>query len=188
MKLEYFISNRKSSVTRGVVAAVLGAFLLFYPSFTSGLIIKLIAAFLIATGLATLLFAYNSSNGEGKKIPPMVVVNVVIYLIFGLLIFLYPNFFLGLIAFLFGGVLLVCGVSQIVGLIFTAKSTKVHAGLYIMPTIIALSGIILFFAPGFSTRVLTMIFGAEILLYGVSELFTVWNLKNVQYQEYEEIK
>ncbi|MDO4736472.1 MAG: DUF308 domain-containing protein [Bacteroidia bacterium] len=190
MNLVYFISNRTTSVIKGIVAVILGAFLLFYPSFTSGLIIKLIAAFLIAAGLSALLFAYrsNSSGGKGNNIPVMVWINVIIYVVFGLLVFIYPNFFLGLIAFLFGGVLIVCGVMQMVGLYYASKSTKINAGLYILPTIIALSGFVLFFAPGFSTRVLTMIFGGAILLYGVSELLAVWNLRAVKYEKYEEIE
>lgn len=190
MNLEYFISNRTASVVKGIVSAVLGALLLFYPSFTSGLIIKFIAAFLIAAGLSALLFAYrsNSSGSKGSNIPVMVWVNVIIYVAFGLMVFIYPNFFLGLIAFLFGGVLIVCGLMQVVGLYYASKSTKVKGGLYILPAIITLAGIVLFFAPGFSTRVLTMIFGGAILLYGISELLAVWNLRGVKYEKYEEIK
>lgn len=183
MNFVYFFSDRRTSLLRGVVAAVLGCFLLFYPSFTSGLIIKLIAAFLIATGLATLLFAYRSLEGENKTLPTMVIINVTIYLVFGILIFVYPNFFLELIAFLFGAVLLVCGISQIAGLVMAAKSLKVQAALYFMPVIITVSGIVLFFAPGLSTKVLTMIFGAEVLLYGISELFTAWKLKNAEIKQ-----
>ena len=53
--------------------------LVFYPSSTVGMIIKLIAAFLLAAGVSTLLFAYNSSGRVWKNIPAMVIVNVVVY-------------------------------------------------------------------------------------------------------------
>ena len=116
MNFESFISNKKLYLVRGIIALILGVLLVFYPSSTVGMIIKLIAAFLLVAGVSTLLFAYNSSGRVWKNIPAMVIVNVVVYMLFGLVLFSYPTFFLRLIAFLFGAVLLVCGLTQIGGL------------------------------------------------------------------------
>ena len=60
-----------------------------------------------------------------------------------------------------------------------------------MPVAITVCGIALFFSPKASTEMLTMIFGAAIALYGVSELVAVWKLRKAapkeDYAEYEEI-
>lgn len=177
MNFESFISNKKLFLIRGIIALILGMLLVFYPSSTVGMIIKLIAAFLLAAGVSTLLFAYNSSGRVWKNIPAMVIVNVVVYMLFGLVLFSYPTFFLRLIAFLFGAVLLVCGLTQIGGLFYASRTSKVHIGFYMLPLIITISGVVLFFAPGLSVNMLTIIFGAEILLYGISELLTAWRLR-----------
>ena len=101
----------------------------------------------------------------------------IVYVLFGLLVFLFPGFFLSLIAFLFGGVLLIAGLSQVIGLYQSSKYAPVGGGMYIVPVAITVCGIALFFSPRASTEMLTMIFGAAVALYGISELVAVWKLR-----------
>lgn len=173
----YFVTGRTNSVLRGVVTLLMGCCLLFWPDFTSGLIVKLIAGFLLAIGFITLATALASVSNTNGTLPVIVVLNVAVYLVFGLLVFLFPNFFLGLIAFLFGAVLLVAGISQIIGLYQGSKVMKLSGGMYIIPVAITICGVALFFSPRASTQMLTMVFGAAVALYGVSELLAVWKLR-----------
>ena len=177
MGLEFYVTNRTSSVARGVLTLVLGVCLLIWPGFTSGLIVKLIAGFLLAIGVVTLVSAMMAASRTKSAIPVLVALNVAVYLIFGLLVFLFPGFFLSLIAFLFGGVLLIAGLSQIIGLYQSSKYAPVGGGMYIVPVVITICGIALFFSPRASTEMLTMIFGGAVALYGISELAAVWKLR-----------
>lgn len=191
MSLGYFVTGRGSSVLRGILTLLLGASLLCWPGFTSALIVKLIAGFLLALGVITLLTAVSAASRTKSPVPALVAINVGVYLVFGLLVFLFPSFFLGLIAFLFGAVLLVAGVSQLSGLWQARQVAHVAPALYILPVAITVCGITMFFSPGRSTQVLTMIFGAAVLLYGISELVSVWKLrKSLQktgYTDFEEV-
>ena len=116
MGFGYYVTGRTTSVTRGIVTLIMGCCLLFWPGFTAGLIVKLIAGFLLTIGFITLFTAIMAASKSNSPLPVIVIINVVVYLVFGLLVFLFPNFFLGLIAFLFGAVLLIAGISQIIGL------------------------------------------------------------------------
>ena len=199
MGLEFYVTNRTSSVARGILTLVLGVCLLVWPGFTSGLIVKLIAGFLLAIGVVTLVSAMMAASKTKSAIPVLVALNVAVYLIFGLLVFLFPGFFLSLIAFLFGGVLLIAGLSQVVGLYQSSKYAPVGGGMYIVPVAITICGIALFFSPRASTEMLTMIFGAAVALYGISELVAVWKLRkgkapagnggaaDGEYTDYEEV-
>ena len=177
MGLGFYVTNRTSSVARGVLTLVLGVCLLIWPGFTSGLIVKLIAGFLLAIGVVTLVSAMMAASRTKSAIPVLVALNVAVYLIFGLLVFLFPGFFLSLIAFLFGGVLLIAGLSQIIGLYQSSKYAPVGGGMYVVPVAITICGIALFFSPRASTEMLTMIFGGAVALYGISELAAVWKLR-----------
>ena len=177
MGLEFYVTNRTSSVARGILTLVLGVCLLVWPGLTSGLIVKLIAGFLLAIGVVTLVSAMMAASRTKSAIPVLVALNVAVYLIFGLLVFLFPGFFLSLIAFLFGGVLLIAGLSQVVGLYQSSKYAPVGGGMYIVPVAITICGIALFFSPRASTEMLTMIFGGAVALYGISELAAVWKLR-----------
>lgn len=193
MKLGFYVTGRTSSVLRGVITLLLGCSLLFWPGFTSGLIVKLIAGFLLAIGCVTLFSAIATASRSNSAIPVLVVINVAVYMVFGLLVFLFPNFFLGLIAFLFGAVLLVAGGSQLIGLYQSSKYAPVAGGMYVIPVVVTVCGIALFFSPKTSTEMLTMIFGGAVALYGISELVAVYKLRNVvgkkndEYTDYEEV-
>lgn len=181
MNYVYSVTNRSYSAIRGILTFAFGLCLLFWPDFTAGLIVKIIAAFLIAAGVITLVFALNANGKRDGGLPIFSILNICVYLIFGLLIFLFPGFFLGLIAFLFGAVLLVAGIGQITNLYYSSKYTSLSGGLYIIPIIIIICGIALFFSPKFSTEVLTMIFGGAIALYGISSIVSAWKLRNVKF-------
>lgn len=178
MGFGFYVTNRTSSVVRGVLTLLFGGCLLIWPGFTAGLIVKLIAGVLVAIGAVTLLSAVRAASQTNSAIPVLVALNVGVYLIFGLLVFLFPNFFLSLIAFLFGGVLLVAGLSQVIGLYQGSKYAPVGGGMYIVPVAITICGIALFFSPRASTEMLTMIFGGAVALYGISELVAVWKLRS----------
>ena len=199
MGFGYFVTNRTSSVVRGILTLLFGGCLLIWPGFTAGLIVKLIAGVLVAIGMVTLLSAVKAASQTKSAIPVLVALNVGVYLIFGLLVFLFPTFFLSLIAFLFGGVLLVAGLSQVIGLYQGSKFAPVGGGMYIIPVAITICGIALFFSPRASTEMLTMIFGAAVALYGISELVAAWKLRkgktpagnggaaDGEYTDYEEV-
>lgn len=197
MKFGFYVTNRTSSLLRGIITIALGVCLLCWPGFTAGLIVKLIAGFLLALGCVTLFSAIAAASRTKSPIPLLVGINVAVYMIFGLLVFMFPNFFLGLIAFLFGAVLLVAGISQIVGLYNSSRYSHISGGLYIIPALLTLCGISLFFSPTASTQMLTMIFGGAVTLYGVSELIAVWKLRNAsgnpsehdegEFTDYEEV-
>ena len=178
MGFGFYVTNRTSSVVRGVLTLLFGGCLLIWPGFTAGLIVKLIAGVLVAIGAVTLLSAVRAASQTNSAIPVLVALNVGVYLIFGLLVFLFPKFFLSLIAFLFGGVLLVAGLSQVIGLYQGSKYAPVGGGMYIVPVAITICGIALFFSPRASTEMLTMIFGGAVALYGISELVAVWKLRS----------
>ena len=181
MSYIYSVTNRTYSVVRGVITLIFGACLLLWPDFTAGLIVKIIAAFMLAAGILTLVFALNANGRSEGGIPFMSIVNICVYLILGLLIFLFPNFFLSLIAFVFGAVLLFAGIGQLVNLYQSSKYAAIPGGLYIIPVLITVCGVALFFSPGFSTRVLTMVFGAAIALYGISEIVSGWKLRRIKF-------
>lgn len=181
MSYIYSVTNRTYSVARGIITFIFGACLLLWPDFTAGLIVKIIAAFMLAAGILTLVSALNANGRSEGGIPFLSIVNICVYLIVGLLIFLFPNFFLGLIAFLFGAVLLFAGVGQLVNLYQSSKHAVIPGGLYIIPILITVCGVVLFFSPGFSTRVLTMVFGGAMLLYGISEIVSGWKLRHIRF-------
>ena len=179
------LTNRVYSAIRGALMLALGMALLIWPETMLNVIVKLIAAFLIAAGIVTLYFTReekkNAVQDDHKGfLKSFASLNVAVYLCFGILIFLFPSFFVSILVFLFGAILLLLGIGQLVNLFLSSRHTKLSGYMYIVPAVVTICGIILFFQPFTAKNVLTMFFGGCLAGYGAVELVSAWILRNVK--------
>lgn len=192
MNFIYSITNRTSSAFRGMLMLVMGLALLIWPSTMLNFIVKIIAAFLIAVGAITFYCNMKvqkeqekdpASNGKETKdiLRAFATLNVAIYLLFGILIFIFPGFFVSILVFLFGAILLFLGLGQLVNLFVSSRHTQMPAYLYIVPIVVTLCGVILFFQPFTAKDVLTMFFGGCLAVYGLEEVISSWMLRKVKF-------
>lgn len=192
MHIIYTLTNRTYSIIRGVAFLLLGIALLFWPDSMLNLIVKVIAAFLIAIGIVSLYFNIKANkeaekeesdgkSGSNDIFRTFATLNVAIYLFFGLLIFIFPGFFVSILVFLFGAILLLLGIGQFVNLFISGRHISVPAYFYVIPAIITISGIILFFQPFTAKNVLTMFFGGCVAGYGIVEIISGWMLRAVKF-------
>ncbi len=185
MSIIYSLTNRTYSVIRGIIFLMLGIALLLWPAGMLNLIVKLIAAFLIATGIITMIFTLNAKKdeeeetGEKSFLSTFAVVNVAVYICFGLLLFIFPGFFISILVFLFGAILLLLGIGQLINLFISSRHTNLPAYFYILPIVITICGILLFFQPFTAKEVLTMFFGGCVAAYGIEEIVSGWMLRKV---------
>lgn len=189
MNLIYMLTNRAYSITRGVIISILGILLLIWPTFLTNLIVQIIAAFSLAIGLVLLTMLLVKSSKKdlqddgSSQMNVLNILNVIIYLLIGTLIFLYPDFFIEILVYFFGAILVILGVVQLLNLIFSSKYSSVSALSYIIAIIVTLCGILLFFKPLASQKIITMFFGGVLLLLGVSEIIAASKLKKVFFNE-----
>ncbi len=186
MHIIYSITNRVYSAVRGLLVFILGLALLLWPEAMLNVIVKLIAAFLVAAGLVTLYFTSKTrqieeKEGEKSVLSAFAVLNIAVYLCFGIVIFLFPSFFVSILVFLFGAILLLLGIGQLVNLFISGRHAKVPGYLYIVPAVVTICGIILFFQPFTAKNVLTMFFGGCLAGYGVVETLSSWLLRRVKF-------
>ncbi len=192
MNIIYSITNRTYSTIRGLLVLALGVALLLWPETMLNIIVKLIAAFLIAAGLVTLYFTNKTRKveerqGEKSALSAFAILNIAVYLCFGIVIFLFPSFFVSILVFLFGAILLLLGIGQLANLIVSGRHTKVSGYLYIVPAVVTICGIILFFQPFTAKNVLTMFFGGCLAGYGAIEVLSAWMLRNVKFGKNGEV-
>lgn len=154
-----------SSVFKGGVSLIVGLCLAFWPAFTSALIVKIIAGFLLCVGIF-MIIGFLKAEKQGYMVS-LNFVAMIASIVLGLLIFIFPGFFLNLLSFLFGIVLVIVGASQI----FTLSGSRVSEwSYYITPTIVVLCGLIMFFLPSDAIKGITIFFGIVLVAYGISEI------------------
>jgi len=88
-----------------------------------------------------------------------------------------PTFFINILMYILGGLLVLAGIQQIVSLISVRKWTIVPWVFYLIPVLILVVGIVILVYP-FQTAANTFIvFGIASIIYGISELINSYKFR-----------
>ena len=190
MKSANVFFDRSYGYARAIIALVGGLILVIWPAAVKNSIMIILGALILAVGLVSLIMSYTGKWKKEKV--PLLLLNSIVDIAFGLVLIIFPKFFTGLIMFVFGLVLLVFGLGEIINLFRTAKAVRVPWPLYIGPAVTLILGIVMFFFPEQSGNTLFVLFGATLLLYSVSEFASTYTIrramKNVEMEIDKEMK
>ena len=173
--------NRFSGWLRAVVALAIGIVMVVSRTDAMVLAVRIIAAFLLASGIVSLAVGYK--NRQNNQLPLMGV-NGIVDIVIALLVFIFPNFVAGLIVYLIGFVLIGCGLFQLITLASANKVLKVGVAAFVMPILVLLAGAFLLARPTFIGSAVGVVAGAALIVYGASELLSSWKMKKA-IDEYE---
>jgi len=98
-------------------------------------------------------------------------------LLFGLWLMVSPAFFVGILMYVLGAVLVFAGISQIVGLMGARSHAEVAFGFYVMPVLILLAGIVVLVNPFAAASVPFIILGVSSAVYGITELINIYKFR-----------
>lgn len=178
-----FTFGYKSKVNgplRALIALAVGIMMVVNPGEALTTVVKVIAAFLLASGLVSLIVGLRNKK-DGSL--PLMSFNALVDVLLGLFLFVFPGFVAKFMIYLIGFVLLAFGIVQILALASARKLTGLGFGAFVLPAIVTLVGGFILFNP-FAESVMVMIAGAALVVYGASELLSSWRMKKA-IDEYE---
>ena len=171
--------SKLSSILRACAAIGIGLVMILATDATVT-VVKIVAAFLMVVGVVSLVVGLIDRKTGSL---PLLGTNAVVDLVLGVLLFLYPTQVAGFIVYAIGAVLIIFGILQLIVLI-GALSLIGGGFLTLVLSICAIiGGIILVFNP-FTMKVMSILAGAALIVYGVQELMSAWMVrKAVKVQE-----
>lgn len=173
--------NKFSGLLRALTAIAVGVVMVASKTNALELAVQIIAAFLLASGLVSLLVGYkNRQNGTMG----LMGFNGGVDIVLGIILFLFPGFVAGFMIFIIGIVLLGFGLFQLIALVSANRVMKVGGESFILPAVVFLAGFFLVMRPSFVGEAMGVIAGAALIIYGVSELLSSWKMKKA-IDEYE---
>ena len=174
-------SNKMTGPVRALIAIAAGVLMIVYNEQAMNLVVKIIAAFLLASGVVALAVGLKKKNDSTSNLMNF---NAVVDILIAAFLFLFNGFVANLIIYLIGFVLLGFGIFQLVALISANKVAKVGLWSFVFPVLVIGSGAFLLFNPEFTKASISMVAGIALLIYGVSELLSSWKMKKA-IDEYE---
>lgn len=173
--------NRFSGFLRALVAIAVGIVMVVSRTDAMVLAVRIIAAFLLASGIVSLIVGYRDRQNNQM---PLMGVNGIVDIVIALLVFMFPHFVAGLIVYLIGFVLLGFGLFQLIALVSANRVMKVGVMAFVMPVLVLLAGAFLLARPTFIGTAVGTVAGAALIIYGVSELLSSWKMKKAM-DEYD---
>ncbi|MGM9736157.1 MAG: HdeD family acid-resistance protein [Candidatus Cryptobacteroides sp.] len=174
-------NNKFNGPIRAIIAIVTGIVMIAAGDRAMNAVVKVIAAFVIASGVVSLVVGIRRRNDSTL---PLMIVNAIFDVILGTALFVFNSFFADLFVYLLGFVLLAFGIFQIVALFSANRVLGVGWFSFCMPLLVSLAGVFLLCNPVFVKAWISIIAGAALLVYGVSELISSWKMKKAM-DEYE---
>ncbi len=165
-----------SSILRSLASIGIGLVMIF-DNEASETVVKVVAAFLFASGLVSLVYGLIRNKKEGLL--PLMAVNAVVDILIGVLLFLNPGWVAGFIITLIGIVLILFGGLQLLALAGTMSLLGTGFGTLILSVCAVVGGAFLLFSP-FGERIMGLCAGSFLVLYGVSELISSWRIRKAK--------
>lgn len=173
--------NRFNGPIRALTAVAIGVVMVMSKTNALELAVRVIAAFLFASGLVSLIVGYkNRSNGTMG----LMGFNAVVDLLLGAILFLFPGIAAGLLIYLIAFVLICFGLFQIISLVSATRVLRVGVLAFVLPVLVLMAGAFLMAKPDFVGETIGIIAGVALIIYGASELLSSWKMKKA-IDEYE---
>ena len=179
--ITFGFKSKTGGLLRAVVAIVLGVIMVSFPGSSLVVIVKILAAFLIASGLVSLVFGIVNRQNGGLA---LMITNTLVDIILGILIFMFPAEVASIVMFLLGLLIMFFGIFQIVVLMSANRVLPVGIWTFLLPVLCAAGGAMVMFHPFGLGSVITLVAGIALLVYGVSELIATWKMRKAM-KEYE---
>lgn len=170
------MKNLNNSILRCVFAIVLGFILIVWPEAAVTYLVVIIGICFIIPGIFSLLSYFTRPKIEGEP-TPMFPIEGAGSIIFGAWLVIMPQFFVSILMYILGAILIIAGIQQIVSLVSARKWSLVPFTFYIIPVLILIGGIMIIVYPFSAAANTFVIFGIACLFYGVSELINGYKFR-----------
>jgi len=160
---------------RAILAIGLGIVVLitcFQKADPFALLVKVCACFVFAAGIFSVIYAFIRKN---EKDFSLMMVNAAVDLVIGAVMFFFAGAISKVFFYLIAAVLIIFGLWQIIVLFSARKYAKAGAIFYVLPAIVIVLGALLL-SPNIG-KALGYICGASLILYGVTEICTLYKMR-----------
>ena len=143
------------SVMCSLCALIMGVLLVMWPEAAMIYLVITVGVLFLLPGLYG-IFAYFASRSRAEELIVM------------------PAFFVGILMYVLGALLVLGGIGQLMNFISVRKLTgSVPAIFYVIPVLLLLAGILILVNPFEAAKIPFIVLGASSIVYGLTDLFRI---------------
>ena len=170
---------------RFLFALIVGLVLVIWPNDAANFIVMTIGILFLISGIISVI-GYATSRSKKNTSAVRMTFEGVSSLLFGLWLVIMPSFFINIIMFLLGFILILAGIFHIATLTSARKSVSIPGALFIIPSLVLIAGIVVVLSPKDAIHTAFLILGVSSLIYEVSELINMFKFSNIPQVKHEQ--
>jgi uncharacterized membrane protein HdeD (DUF308 family) len=164
---------------RGLLAVVFGILLLTYPGLSLVFMIALFGAFVLVSGIFTVILAIK--NRHIQQLWRNNLVDGIISIVIGLVVWLWPALTSILLVYLIAAWAVLSGLIQIISAIRLHSIFNNTWLSGVIGALLLILGIALFVHPGAGAMAIAVIIGIAAIVYGIAALGFGWQLRKMSH-------
>ena len=154
------------SIVRCICFILVGVLLVAWPETAVLYLVIAVGSMFFIPGLYMIITYLMKGRNMGMSFPLVSIGSA----LFGLWLMVMPAFFVSILMYVLGVILVFAGISQLANLTSVRQWTSVPVGYFIIPVLILISGFVVLFNPFSVASIPFLILGVGSIVYGVSEL------------------
>ena len=169
-----------NAILRSIFSIALGLVLILWPEAAIHYLVMTIGVLFMIPGIISLI-NYLTRDKSAGAYSAMFPIDGVGSLLLGGWLMLMPGFFVNILMYVLGAVLVIAGIQQWAVLLRARRWGRVAFSFYILPTLILLTGVMIICNPAAIAANTFIIFGVAILIYGANELLNWYKFRKHDY-------
>ena len=161
------------AMMRCVSAIAIGVLLMVWPEAAILYLVIAIGAVFFLPSLFSLIAYFMKGRQLGMYFPIVSLGG----LLFGLWLMISPAFFVGILMYVLGAVLVFAGIRQVVNLLGGRSYASLSQGVFVTPILILLAGLIVLVNPFAAATIPFIILGVSSTVYGITELINIYKFR-----------
>ena len=165
------------SLVCSLCSLIVGILLVAMPGVAAIYLVMVIGLLFLLPGLVGIvsyLVALHRGETSSRSLFPIVAVGSIL---FGLWLIITPAFFIEIIMYILGILLVMAGLSQLSTFVSMRTYTPVAFGWYIVPVLVFISGLVILFNPFQAAEIPFIVLGAAFIVYSVTDLIRLFKYR-----------
>lgn len=171
------MSKINSAVLRSFLAVILGVLLVMWPEIAVTYLVITIGVLFILPGVFSLLSYFTRDKRKPGEMTRNFPIEGVGSILFGGWLVIMPEFFVSILMYILGALLVLAGTFQIISLARVRKYYTVGWGYYVIPFLVFMTGILILAYPFAVAANTFVIFGVASIVYGLSDLVHAYKFR-----------
>lgn len=153
-------------IISSLCAMIIGILLVVWPGEAVNYLVMTIGVLFMLPGLMGLVTAFTRKEVRTTALPVIALGSTLL----GMWLIIMPGFFVGILMYVLGVLLVLAGLSQLSNLIVVRSELNVPWGLFVIPVLVLAAGLVVLFNPFEAAAVPFMILGASAIVYSLTDL------------------